>query len=49
VPIICLTLHNAPRNAQLVQHRGIGVGLEKKDILQGKLANAIEKVITDPK
>uniref|UniRef100_A0A914CPZ2 glucuronosyltransferase n=1 Tax=Acrobeloides nanus TaxID=290746 RepID=A0A914CPZ2_9BILA len=48
VPIICIPLFaDQPRNGLVVKYRKIGVNLNKKEVVEGKLANALHQVLDD--
>uniref|UniRef100_A0A914CE27 glucuronosyltransferase n=1 Tax=Acrobeloides nanus TaxID=290746 RepID=A0A914CE27_9BILA len=48
VPIICIPLFaDQPRNGLVVKYRKVGVNLNKKEVMEGKLADALHQVLDD--
>uniref|UniRef100_A0A914D4A9 glucuronosyltransferase n=1 Tax=Acrobeloides nanus TaxID=290746 RepID=A0A914D4A9_9BILA len=48
VPIICIPLFaDQPRNGLVVKYRKIGVNLNKKEVIGGKLVDALHQVLDD--
>uniref|UniRef100_A0A914EE61 glucuronosyltransferase n=1 Tax=Acrobeloides nanus TaxID=290746 RepID=A0A914EE61_9BILA len=48
VPIICIPLFgDQPRNGLVVEYRKVGVNLNKKEVMEGKLADALHQVLDD--
>uniref|UniRef100_A0A914CP23 glucuronosyltransferase n=1 Tax=Acrobeloides nanus TaxID=290746 RepID=A0A914CP23_9BILA len=48
VPIICIPLFaDQPRNGLVVKYRKIGVNLNKKEVVEGKLVDALHQVLDD--
>jgi glucuronosyltransferase len=48
VPLICIPLFAEQlRNAIMVEYRGIGIKVEKKEIMEGRLEETIKTILDD--